>query len=594
MEIIFKDLVELARSRSASYPAIVAYTFLEDGEKKATSITYQEFDLRCRALAVALREQVNPGDRVLLLYPPGLEYIIAFFGCLYAGVVPVPAYPPDTRNFLRLQNIVEDAGAALALSLVSVIANVEKGPLSEAQNLHYKSNGSTAKIRWMASDDLSTDLACRWSDPGITPDTIAFLQYTSGSTGKPKGVIVTHENLIYNSALIARSCQHQPGDCVVSWLPPYHDMGLIAGIIQCMYAGIPGVLMAPMAFLKRPFKWLKAISDVVVEGKITSGAPNFAYELCMERITPEQMTQLNLSKWKIAYSGAEPVRAETMERFAEMFAGAGFRKESFYPVYGLAEATLLASAGDIYSLPVVNAFDARQIEKNKVSLAEEGAFAYSLAGCGENLYGQELLIVEPDTCKLCLPGEIGEIWMAGPSIAKGYWNNEAETAKAFQAYLADSGKGPYLRTGDLGFIKEGELYVTGRLKDLIIIRGVNHYPQDIEATVASASEVLRPGCGAAFSIDKNGEERLVIVQEVKRQYANRLDAEAVIADIVKAVSSGHSLQVYAIVLIEPSSFPKTSSGKLQRSASKKMFLDDTLKVVAQWRVMTPAHAENVV
>jgi acyl-CoA synthetase (AMP-forming)/AMP-acid ligase II len=350
-----------------------------------------------------------------------------------------------------------------------------------------------------------------------------------------------------------------------------------------MYSGILGILMAPMSFLKRPLKWLKAISNADIKGKITSGAPNFAYELCLDRISEDQISELDLSKWKVAYSGAEPVRAATLEKFAERFAVAGFRKESFFPVYGLAEATLIASAGEIEALPHVYDFDSKSIEQNKVAQAISNENAYTLVGCGQNFEGQEIVIVNPDTLKESSADEVGEIWMAGPSIAKGYWNNPLETAKTFHAYIAESKRGPFLRTGDLGFLKENQLYITGRLKDLIIIRGVNHYPQDIECTVEEANEVLRPGCGAAFSIDKDGEERLVILQEVRRQYAKRFDPETVFADILKAVSQNHSLQPYAIVLIEPSSFPKTSSGKLQRRASKNMFLSNALQVLSEWR-----------
>lgn len=582
-ETQFRTLNEVLLFRSANQPDETAYTFLADKDGQSLSLTYKELDQKCKILAATLQEDINPGDRILLLYPPCLEYIVAFFGCLYAGAIPVPAYPPDQKSFTRLQGIVEDAGAKIALSLDSTINKIFKGSLSDAQNLSTRINDEESRIIWLSTERLSNDGLENWKNPEPKPESVAFLQYTSGSTGKPKGVVISHENLVYNSELIRVCCDHKPGDCIVSWLPPYHDMGLIGAIIQSIYAGIPCVLMSPMTFLKRPFKWLKSISDLNIEGKVTSGAPNFAFDLCMEKITPEQRKELDLSKWKIAYNGAEPVRADTLERFAGLFAVSGFKKEYFYPVYGLAEGTLMASAGDYKAMPAIRHFNTKAIENNKVlPVQPRDHDAYILTACGKSLPGQEILIVNPKTLEPCRDDEVGEVWLSGPSVAQGYWRKVSDTQQNFCAYPLNSLNGPYLRTGDLGFLYEGELFITGRLKDMIIIRGVNHYPQDIEDSMAGSNPCLRQGFGAALSVSVHGEERLVLIQEVKRLFAGNLDASEVLADIRKGVSLQHQVQPFAIVLIEPSSFPKTSSGKLQRSVAKRMYQEHSLKVIARW------------
>ena len=563
-------LVNLLRWRALNQPDQRVYTFLVDGETEEVHLTYGELDRQARAIAASLQSLGATGERALLLYPPGLEYIAGFFGCLYAGVIAVPAYPPDParldRTLPRLQAMVADAQATVALTTAPILSMAEF-VFAQAPDL--------AALQWLTTDTLADGTEDGWQEPALTGDSLAFLQYTSGSTRTPRGVMLSHDNLLYNSSLIRQAMEVTPDAIVVSWLPPYHDMGLIGAILQPLYAGCTCILMSPVSFLQRPFRWLQAISRYRAT---ISGGPNFAYDLCVRKITPEQRATLDLSCWSLAFNGAEPVRSQTLDRFAAAFEPCGFRREAFYPCYGLAEATLIVSGGLRSVPPVIHTVQGAALEQNRVvdaSATDEDARA--LVGCGQNLPGQKIVIVDPETLVQCPPDQVGEIWVAGPSVAQGYWNRPEETEQTFRAYMADTGEGPFLRTGDLGFMRDGELFITGRIKDLIIIRGRNHYPQDIELTVEQSHPALRPGCGAAFSVDVSGEERLVVVQEV---YTNRpWDPDEVVGAIRQAVAETHEVQVYAVVLIEPRSIPKTSSGKIQRRACRAMFLAGTLDVV---------------
>ncbi|HYY43016.1 MAG TPA: AMP-binding protein, partial [Pyrinomonadaceae bacterium] len=376
---------------------------------------------------------------------------------------------------------------------------------------------------------------------------------------------------------------------VVGWLPLYHDMGLIGNVLQPLYLGTPCVLMAPTAFLLRPFRWLDAISR---NKATTSGGPNFAYELCVRKTTPEQRACLDLSSWTTAFNGAEPVRPETMQRFAEVFAECGFRYESFAPCYGLAEATLIVTGGRRDADVLVETFNTDALAHNQVRSAaadDDQTHARALVNCGRTLLGQKLVVVEPESATLCAPERVGEIWVSGPSVTHGYWNRPAETGETFHAYLADVGEGPFLRTGDLGFLRDGRLFVTGRLKDLIVIRGRNHYPQDIELTVERSHAALRPGCGAAFSVDMDDEERLVVVQEIDHRL--RPDVETVHEAIRQSVAEEHEVLPHAVVLVAAGSIPKTSSGKLQRHATRAKFLANSLDVLSEWRATPKAEPE---
>ncbi|HEY0607826.1 MAG TPA: condensation domain-containing protein, partial [Herpetosiphonaceae bacterium] len=432
------------------------------------------------------------------------------------------------------------------------------------------------KMRWITTDTLSLSQADEWRDPQIDANTLAFLQYTSGSTATPKGVMLTHGNLLHNLALIHQGFGHSERSHGVIWLPPYHDMGLIGGILQPLYGGFPVTLMSPVNFLQRPLRWLQAISRTRAT---TSGGPNFAYELCVSKTTPEQRAGLDLSSWQVAFTGAEPIRPDTLQRFTAAFAPAGFRPESWYACYGLAEATLIVSGSEIAAQPIVASFQAAALEQHQaIPVAVEDDSARLLVSCGQILGDQQLAIVNPATRQICAPDEVGEIWVASGSVAQGYWNRQAETEQTFQARIAGSEAGPFLRTGDLGFLQGGDLFVTGRLKDLIIIRGRNHYPQDIELTVERSHAAIRPGSGAAFSVDVDGEERLVIVQEIER-LARHQSVDPIIDTIHAALAEQHEVQAHTVVLIKPGSIPKTSSGKIQRHRCRAAFLAGALDVV---------------
>ncbi len=564
-----QTLVELARSRAAHQPDGLAYRFLQDGEDDAVCISYAQLDSKARAVAALLQQSGATGGRALLIYPPGLEYITAFLGCLYAGVTAVPAYPPNparlARTLPRLQAIASDAGAQFALTQ-GFILELMQSAFADARDLQ--------ALRWLATDDLSPGLENAWAPPEIGRQTLAFLQYTSGSTSTPKGVMLSHGNLLHNSGLIHDCYEHSPASHAVIWLPPYHDMGLIGGILQPLYGGFPGTLLSPIDFLTKPLRWLKAVSKY---GGTTSGGPNFAFDLCVRKTTPEDRAALDLSRWNVAFNGAEPIRTEVLDRFVEAFAPAGFRREAFYPCYGLAEGTLLITGGRVAEAPVVGHFDAAALLRHQI--AEPSGEARTLVGGGKTTQGQRLAIANPDTRVECGAGEVGEIWVQGDSVAQGYWNNPEATERFFRATLAPGGEGPFLRTGDLGFLQQGELFITGRLKDLLIIRGRNHYPQDLERTVESSHPALRPGCGAAFCVELDGEEKLVVVQELERAHRDT-DSEEVARAVRQAIADEHGLQLHALALIESGSIFKTSSGKIQRHACRAAFESGELSVVA--------------
>jgi 8-amino-7-oxononanoate synthase len=437
------------------------------------------------------------------------------------------------------------------------------------------------RIRWRATDQWDADQADEWRRPDVHGETLAFLQYTSGSTGTPKGVMLTHSNLMHNSAMITYAFEHSRSGSGCFWLPLYHDMGLIGGILQPLYMGRPNTLLSPTHFLQKPVRWLQAITQ---SSSTISGGPNFAYDLCAEKVTPEQKRTLDLSHWSLAFNGAEPVRAETIDRFSKAFAECGFRREAFYPCYGLAEATLIVTGGYKQTPPVVRKFDAHSLEKHQVVPVQPASTGTrELVGSGGNLLDQTIVIADPDTSQPCGDARVGEIWVSGPSVAEGYWRRGEESAHTFGARLAD-GRGPFLRTGDLGFLLDGELFVTGRLKDLIILRGVNYYPQDIERSVDLAHEHVQQGAGAAFAVGEIGGERLVVVQEVER--GRNLDFAGIIAAIRKRIASDFELAVSAVVLIKTGSIPKTSSGKVQRHACQAGYLAGTLASVATWSAET--------
>jgi 8-amino-7-oxononanoate synthase len=565
------NLIHLLRWRVQEHREKTVYTYLKDGESQETRLTYCDLERRALAIAAYLQSQLSAGERVLLLYPQGTEFPTAFFGCLCAGMVAVPTYLPHSNQSLsRLEATVSDAGPTVALTTAST--------LEECRRLMDQTPGLMA-LKWILTDTIADDLANTWQEPPIGADCLAVLQYTSGSTGSPKGVMVSHGNLLHNSAVIHAVFGHSPSIRGVTWLPPYHDMGLIGGIIQPVYAGADAILISPVHFIQKPLRWLMAISRYKAT---TSGGPNFAYDLCVRKITSEQKSGLDLSSWEVAFNGAEPVRRETLLRFAAAFESCGFRQKAYLPCYGLAETTLIASGCNKRSEPTFLRVDARALEAGRlVRAAENSAHDLTLVGNGGAPPDHEIVIVDPENQTPCKRDKIGEIWIAGPSVAQGYWKKPEDSQQTFRARLADNGKGPFLRTGDLGFIHAGQLFVTGRLKDLIIIRGLNHYPQDIERTVEKSHEALRADFGVAFAVEVGDEERLVVVQEIERQYIRKLDAEAVIGAIRQSVSRMHGIMAYAVVLIKTSSLPKTTSGKVQRQLCREHFIQGSLKVVAE-------------
>ena len=578
-------IVDLLRQRAAYRPHDRAFTFLVDGEHEELNITYAELDRKARAVGAWLMDRGMTGKRALLLYPSGLDFIAAFMGCLYGGAIAVPAYPPrKNRSVERIEAIAADADAAVALTTRDVLDRFEN-VAATAPSLEH--------LVWQVDAELDLTWGDRWDRPDIDGDTLAFLQYTSGSTGTPKGVMLSHENLLHNSLRIMQAFEITRSQSGVFWLPSFHDMGLIGGILVPLYGGKFNVLMSPVAFLQKPLRWLQAISRYRAT---ISGGPNFAYELCVRKTTPEQRASLDLSSWSLAFNGAEPVRAETIDAFCEAFAVSGFRREAFYPCYGLAESTLMVTGGMKFEPPVIRSFDATAIETGSaVVRPDQAADARRMVGGGRELDGQDVLIVDPHTHEPLPPDRVGEIWVSGPSVAQGYWNRAEETQATFGAMLAEPdpaapaqvvarwrpNPGPYMRTGDLGFFDNGELFVTGRLKDLIIIRGRNHYPQDLEYTVEEATPLVRAGSLAAFAVDHDGRERVVVVAELERGRRDRAEIVAAFEKIRSRLAREHEVSAEAIVFVRPNSVPKTSSGKIQRHACRRQFLEGTLEVVEQ-------------
>ena len=567
------NFAELLQDQAKQFPDQTSYQFLKDGETQEASFTYAELDLRARAIAAQL-QSLQRGDRALLIYPSGLEFIAAFFGCLYAGVVAVPAYPPRAnQNGERLLAIAADAQATLVLTTSTQLAQVQSSFLE----------GQSA-LNWIATDQIQPGDAAGWTTPALNPNDLALLQYTSGATGTPKGVMITHQNLIDNAVAIQHCFQDTPESLGVSWLPMHHDMGLMGGVLQPLYIGRPMVLMSPTSFVQKPIRWLQAISAFQAT---TSGGPSFAFDLCLQKITAEQKAGLDLSRWRLAFNGAESIRAQTLKEFTDFFRECGFSESAFCACYGMAEATLIISGTIPTSRPQVVAVDGVALEQNRVQVAEEQtATIREIVSCGAASPDKILAIVEPTSGIRCAENEVGEIWVAGPGVAQGYWQRTEESSATFNGTLAEMHDQTFLRTGDLGFLKSGELYVTGRLKDVIIIRGRNHYPQDIEWAVQSSNPALRPGHCAAFSVSIESIERLVIVQEVERQSLRSLDSEAIMSTIRQRISEEFQLQVYAIILLKPGSLPKTSSGKIQRNASRAAYLDREYSSVGEWQEAT--------
>jgi acyl-CoA synthetase (AMP-forming)/AMP-acid ligase II len=562
------SLVELLAQRAAEKPAAKAFVFVPE-RGPHIHLTFSELHRRAHALAVRLTRQTVPGDRAVFLFPPGLDFVVALFGCLAACVIAVPLMVPR-RTAARDSSteVIADCTPRIAMTTAGLL----EGRPDVADRL------LASGLDWMtvnAMDDAPDEPDAVL--PHANRDSLAFLQYTSGSTSTPKGVMVAHDNLLVNLEMLRIGMGNTGQSASVGWVPLYHDMGLMMGVMQPLYLGATSVLMAPAAFMQRPLTWLHIIHQYRAE--VTS-APNFAFDLCVDRFSADHMEDVDLSCWKVALNAAEPLHADTIARFTETFAPYGFSPGTMYPGYGLAEATLLVTGSSRGEAPVTRTVSRPALQEGEVASATERD-AQPVVSCGQTLVGQRVAIVDPATGRRVAPNRVGEVWVNGPNVARGYWRNQPVTNETFHAHIADEPTCDWLRTGDLGFQDEnGELFITGRIKDLIIIRGMNHYPQDIERTVQDCHPGLRRDWGAAFAItDQDGNEQLTVVQEVERTYRKNLDCNEIASRIREAIARQHEIAVHAIALIPPATLPKTTSGKVQRSLAKKLWLEGALEVL---------------
>ncbi len=581
----YKSLIDLLTNRTQTQPHTQAFTFLKDGEIESGSLTYENLEQNAQAIAAHLQSITSVGDRVLLAYPfhAGLEFVAAIFGCFYAGVVAVPIKPPqNTEEWSDFSFRVKECQASFALTSAATIDKLEHSWLElVVPSVDFPPD--CKNLSWIATDKILLANAANWQKLSIEQDAIAYFQYTSGSTGTPKAVVVTHGNVLQNCANF-RGMFPNMDFRGVNWLPLTHDLGLVAGIMETVYAGGCTALMSPIAVFQNPNRWLKAVSNY--KATITNG-PNFAYDICVDRIKPEQITDIDLSHLQVAGNGAEPVRWETLERFANTFAPYGFRREAFFPSYGMAEATLVISGGSIKEASSIQFIDEQALEQNRVVIvAPEQAGSRTVVSCGRPWPGNRVIIVNPNTLTPCLADGVGEIWAEGAGLSSSYWYRPEETQQTFQGYLADSGEGRFLRTGDLGFIHDDQLFITGRIRDMMIFWGRNFYPQLLEQTSENSHPALSTNNGcAAFSVNVEGEERLVITQEIERHAFRKLAPEQVveiIGAIRQTVVMQHLVDTYAIALIKPGTLPKTPSGKVQRRRCRELFLGGELTLVEQW------------
>jgi len=593
--MFFSNLVELARYRAAKQDQKTAYMFLVDDLRQERHLTYCKLDQKSKAIAAFLQDVGLSGQRAILLYPPGLDFICAFFGCLYSGVIAVPIYPPLGQQMMSMvEPILKDAEPRAILTTVDITSKLQKvkpiHSIGEKSLFKFIGKGmdkffpllkllTSKDARLIATDGIDEDFAQMWQEPDIGSESLAFLQYTSGSTAQPKGVMVTHGNILHNQELIHNYFEHPEGIVGVGWLPQYHDMGLIGNILQPLYLGGQSILFSPFDFLKKPLNWLTAISKYRAH---SSGAPNFGYELCVRKVSGEDKKKLDLSSWRVAYNGAEPIRSSTLDNFASYFKDCGFQKSAFLPCYGLAEGTLIVTGGKQRELPVYLACDKAKLKENRIYPAEtENPISTILVSSGSAFNQQKIKIVEPEECIQLDDNEIGEIWVSGSSVAHGYWNNPEDTRKTFHAKIQNSDEGLFLRTGDLGFLRDGNLFVTGRLKDLIIIRGQNYFPNDIEYIAEKSHTNLRRGCSAAFSMEQDGDEKLVVICEIRKK-VKKDEYKNIVTGIHRDISENFGINTFQIVLIKAKTIPKTSSGKIRRKMCKMFLLNNKLDIIYQW------------
>jgi acyl-CoA synthetase (AMP-forming)/AMP-acid ligase II len=557
----FASLVALLARRAETQPDERAYLFLSDRGEEEAVLTFRELHAAAQALAARLTGIARPGDRALLVFPPGVEFMIAFFGCLIAGVIAVPMMLPRRQS-------ARDSSAGIMANCEPAVA-LTSTAFATRKDLHDRF--AREGLQWLAVGVAST--GPRATDlPEPEAQDIAFLQYTSGSTSDPKGVAVSHANLLANLEMIRVSLGTTKKSTYVNWVPLYHDMGLILNALEALYVGALCVLMAPNAFMQRPLNWLRAIHHYRAE---VGCSPNFGYDLCVSRYRPEQMEGIDLSSWKVALNGAEPVHADTIRRFSETFAGHGFDPNAAFPAYGMAEATLLISGGRRGVGHVTRTVGRTALQAHIVGTPADQADVQILVGCGRALVNEQIAIVDPES-RYLPPDRVGEIWVSGPNVARTYWRDAEATGTGLSAQIEGDGDGAnWLRTGDLGFLDAtGEIFITGRIKDLVIIRGINHYPQDIEHTVQALHPALRQNCGAVFSVpDERGDEALVVVQEIERTARHSIDPAEMKGLIREGVTDQHELFARHIVLIKPGALPKTTSGKIQRSLARRLWLE---------------------
>ena len=584
----FQNLVEMVQQKSIVRNQSTFAYFVKDNGERGDQCSYAELDNQARAIAMELVQRGLSGRNLMLLFSPSIDYVRAFFGCLYAGCVAVPAYPPTgARDLSRLQKVAMDCNAGAILTNKAMTSVVDTWITS----LGYEDQLSSLAVDQFFHTPV---------DPGFepyqaAPDDVAFLQYTSGSTGHPKGVEVTHGNLLANFDQILH-CFIGGNDWLENahdlraaiWLPPFHDMGLIGGILTPIYAGAQVSLMSPLTFLKRPLVWLKTMSDQKAH---VSGGPNFGYQYCVRRVSEEKAEQLDLSNWRVAFNGAEPIQTGALNAFSERFAVSGFNPRAFLPCYGLAEASLFVTGMPNGKGARVLPAQLDEIAKGRFKpatesdrTAEGSSNTIDLVSSGVVAQGAEVKIVDPRSCLPCADGEVGEIWINSPSVARGYWGKPQFSASVFNAKLGDgSSATEYLRSGDLGFMHKGELYVTGRIKEVIIIAGRNHYPQDIERTLQDVNPSFRGGGGAAFAITQDGREELVVLQEVDKAAGDQGDYRMLAASGAQAITARHGVTPAALVLVSGSAIPKTSSGKIQRGEAKQLYQQGNLVPVYVWQ-----------
>ncbi len=564
-----QTILEILEENYKKNPDKILYRYIDNNLTELTVLSFSDVRNKAKRLACFLAKTYKPNTKVLMLYPSGLEFNIAFLACLYAKLIAVPAYPPRRNQKInRLKSIIDNSKASLVLCTLSTQKIIEGT---------FKEDSILKRMDLIVSDDLKLDLDLDTKTnilPKIKTQDLAFLQYTSGSTGNPKGVMISHANILDNAKLIYYFCEHSEKSTILSWLPHFHDMGLIGGVIQPIYGNFTSVFLAPVSFLQKPSVWLRAIDKYKAN---SSGGPNSAYDLCVQNIADEEIKGLDLSSWKVAINGAEPVNYNTINAFNKKFAKYGFKSSTFYPCYGMAESTLIITG--VEAKEEIKTFRLKQddLKDNKITKSIEEKGSKTLVSSGKAYPNQKLFIVDMETKSKLKEREVGEVWVQNPSVAKGYFQDEEKTKEDFCAFIKDTNEGPFLRTGDLGFLDNNELYICGRAKDLLIIRGRNYYPQDIEQIASLSHEGFAVNSCAAFSIDVGVSEKLVIVQEIKRTYLRKIDFELAKKILKESISQEFELQVYDIVFLKPGQILKTSSGKIQRRTNKKAYEDNLFK-----------------